>query len=54
MKENRGAGSWERSGVGIMSDKELERVRVIVLSHLRFLLPQRSRLVVEDEMSVVM
>lgn len=56
MEEDSGASIWFGGLVGVgcvVTDVELERMRVIVLAHLRFLFPFGARFVVEKDVAVV-
>ena len=53
MEENGRARSWNRLRQGIMGNEELQGVRVIVLSHLGFLLPWLPWFMLKEKMSVV-
>ncbi|MBB79428.1 MAG: hypothetical protein CMN02_00245 [Roseibacillus sp.] len=54
MKENGGTCSGDRLGVGIVGDKELQGVRVIILAHLGLLFPWFTGLMIENKVPIVM
>ena len=53
VEENCGSGSRQGFWVGIMGDVEFERVRVVILAHLRLFLPDLARFMPENEVAVV-
>ena len=53
MKENGTALAGRNLGRGIVSDEKLQRVRIIILFHLLLPFPRRVRLVIENEVLVV-
>ena len=53
MEEYGGSRPGKRLGFSIVSNKELQGMRVVVLPHLGLLFPQFPRLVIESKVSVV-
>ena len=53
VEEDGGAGAGGRFGRGVVGDEEFEGMGVVVLFHLRLLLPGGAGFVVEDEVVVV-
>ena len=54
MKEDGGACSGDGLGVGIVSDKELQGMRVVILAHLGLFFPRVTGLMTENKVFVVM